>query len=71
MTNRTLGTLLLGLVSKTEKDWDVKLCHAEFAYNRSYSITTTRSPFEIVYGINPFVPLDLLPFTRGDLVHMD
>ncbi|KAJ9536696.1 hypothetical protein OSB04_un000081 [Centaurea solstitialis] len=70
VTNRTLGTLLRGLVSKTQKDWDVKLCHAEFAYNRSHSSTTSRSPFEVVYGVNPFLPIDLLPLHKDD-IHVD
>ncbi|XP_056695519.1 uncharacterized protein [Spinacia oleracea] len=61
VTNRTLGTLLRGLVSKTQKDWDVKLAHAEFAYNRSPTYATGHSPFEVVYGINPYLPLDLIP----------
>ncbi|XP_056691738.1 uncharacterized protein, partial [Spinacia oleracea] len=74
VTNRTLGTLLRGLVSKTQKDWDVKLAHAEFAYNRSPTYATGHSPFEVVYGINPYLPLDLIPlpkdelFEEGDLV---
>ena len=42
VTNRTLGTLLRGLVSKTQKDWDISLGHAEFAYNRAISTTTRR-----------------------------
>lgn len=33
VTNRTLQTLLQGLLSKTQKDWDVKLAHVEFANN--------------------------------------
>ncbi|XP_021726914.1 uncharacterized protein LOC110694068 [Chenopodium quinoa] len=31
VTNRTLGVLLRGLVSNTQKDWDIKLAHAEHA----------------------------------------
>ena len=71
VTNRTLGTLLRGLVSKTQKDWDVKLAHAEFAYNRSPTYATGHSPFEVVYGVNPFVPLDLIPLPKDELVHQD
>ena len=35
VTNRTLGTLLRGLVSKTQKQLDIKLTHAEFTSNHS------------------------------------
>ena len=57
VTNRTLATLLRGLVSKSLKDWDLKLSHAEFAYNRSPSYATKHSPFECVYGVNPLTLL--------------
>jgi len=49
------------LVSKSLKDWDLKLPHVEFAYNRSPAYATKHSPFECVYGINPLAPLDLIP----------
>ena len=59
VTNRTLGTILRTLVSKSLRDWDLKLSHAEFAYNRSPSATTGHTPFEVVYGLNPITPLEL------------
>ncbi|CAJ2651349.1 unnamed protein product [Trifolium pratense] len=71
VTNRTLGTLLRGLVSKTQKDWDLKLAHAEFAYNRSPTYATNHSPFEVVYGVNPYLPLDLIVMPKEELVHPD
>ncbi|XP_057522562.1 uncharacterized protein LOC130802564 [Amaranthus tricolor] len=72
VVNRVLGSLLRTLVSKSTKDWDVKLAHAEFAYNRTPSTTTKYSPFEVVYGSNPYVPIDLIALPQdkfvGDLV---
>lgn len=60
VVNRTLGALMRILVKKNHKAWDQVLPHAEFAYNRSESRTTGKSPFEVVYGANPHTPLDLV-----------
>jgi len=63
--------LLRGLVSKSLKDWDLKLPHAEFAYNRSPSYATKHSPFECVYGVNPLTPLDLIPIPSESRVSFE
>ena len=51
--DKTLVTLLRGMVIKSLRDWDVKLAHAEFAYNRAPSYATSHSPFEGCYSLNP------------------
>lgn len=61
VVNQSLGALLRSLVKKSIREWDLTLAHAEFAYNRSVSQTTGRSPFEVIYGKNPTSPLDLTP----------
>ena len=48
-TNRTLTSLLRSLGSKSLKDWDLKLSHDQFSYNRVLSYATKHSPFECVY----------------------
>jgi len=56
-----LGTLLRALVKKNIKEWDELLSHAEFAFNCALSKATGLSPFQVVYGQNPRIPLDLIP----------
>nr|GEZ38572.1 RNA-directed DNA polymerase [Tanacetum cinerariifolium] len=61
VTCRSLGNLVRNLIGGSPKQWDLTLAQAEFAYNRSTNRTTEMSPFMIVYGRNPFTPLDLTP----------
>ncbi|XP_048493920.1 uncharacterized protein LOC125494404 [Beta vulgaris subsp. vulgaris] len=63
--------VFMGLVSKSTKDWDVKLAYSEFAYNRSPTYATRCSLFEVVYGVNPRVPIDLIPFPSDEVYHVD
>ncbi|XP_057526371.1 uncharacterized protein LOC130805605 [Amaranthus tricolor] len=66
VTNRTLGTILRTLVSTNIREWDLKLCHAEFAYNRAPSRATKHTPFECVYGTNPLLPISLIDLPMCD-----
>jgi len=61
VTNRTLKASLKVIVSKSLRDWNIKLAHAEFTYNRAPAYATTHSPFEVCYGLKPLTPIDLLP----------
>ncbi|GJS84251.1 putative reverse transcriptase domain-containing protein [Tanacetum coccineum] len=61
VTNQSLGNLLRSLIGKNPRQWDVILPQAEFAYNRSLHRCAGHSLFFVVYGRNPFTPLDLAP----------
>jgi hypothetical protein len=71
VANQSLGTLLRVLIKKNPKSWEECIPHAEFTYNCAEHSVTKRSPFEIVYGINPPMALDLLPLPLHERVNMD
>ena len=54
VVNRTLSTLLTAIIKRNIKTWEECLPNIEFAYNRTIHYATKFSPFEIVYGFNPF-----------------
>ena len=41
--------------------WEDLLLHIEFAYNRVVNSPTSHTRFEVVYGFNPLIHLDLHP----------
>ena len=43
------------------KQWDLILPQIEFAYNRSMHRTVGKSPFEVIYGLEPIGPMELAP----------
>jgi hypothetical protein len=53
VVNKSLGNLLRSLVTGQGQQWDQIMAQAEFAFNNSVNKSTGKSPFEIVYGIQP------------------
>jgi hypothetical protein len=53
VVNRSLGDLLRSLVTEHHSSWDSILPQEEFAYNDSVNRSTGKSPFQIVYGMQP------------------
>lgn len=58
--NRTLTDMLSMYVSADHKDWDLTLPYVTFAYNSSRHDTAGFSPFYLLYGREPTLPLDTL-----------
>jgi hypothetical protein len=69
--NRTLSTMLRAVLKKNIKLWEEYLPHVEFAYNRSMHSTTKMCPFEIVYGLMPRAPIDLMPLPTSEKLNFD
>ena len=66
--NRTNKDALSKLVNEKMDNWDEFLPFVQFAYNTSVNATTKCTPFEMMYGRKPRLPLDLLlPEVKVDL----
>ncbi len=63
--NRTLEEMLRAYVSPYQDDWDQHLLAVEFAYNNSEQASTKHSPFYLMYGEHPHVPMSFLSPTGG------
>jgi hypothetical protein len=65
---RTANTMLRHFVSYNQSDWDEKLRVAVFAINHTRSASTRLTPFEVMMGRHPRLPLDvaLEPLRAGD-----
>jgi hypothetical protein len=63
--------MLKAVSKKNIKIWEDCLPHIEFAYNRSLHSTTKMRPFEIVYGLIPCAPIDLMPFPTCGKLNFD
>jgi hypothetical protein len=71
VVNRTLSTMLMAVLKKNIKMWEECLPHVEFGYNRSLHSTTKMCPFEIVYGLLPRAPIDLMPSSSYEKLNFD
>lgn len=56
--NRTLTEMLSKTVEKNGKDWDQKLPYVLFAYRSSPQSSTKESPFFLLYGRDPKLPIE-------------
>ena len=64
--NRMLGNYLRCFCNKQQKNWDILLSTAEYAYNSARTTGMNASPFEIDLGWTPLSPLDC--FTKRESV---
>ena len=62
-TNRSILTNLHSFVNTSQTDWDTYLAPCTYALNCSEIYATGYSPFLLVYGRHPLVPLDDTPGT--------
>ena len=65
--NRTLQAMLRCFVDDNQSNWDELLPYLSFAYNTSVHAVTNLTPYEILFGRPPKVPLDLVLGSRLSL----
>jgi hypothetical protein len=71
VVNMTLSALLRSMIRKNLHEWEECFPHVKFANNRVVHSTTQLSPFEVVYGFKPIMPLDLLPLPLHQRANME
>ena len=54
VTNRTLTIVLRGMASKSLRDSDIKLAHAEFSYNRAFPMLPLIPPLKCTMALTPY-----------------
>ena len=64
--NHTLAAMLSMYVSGDHKDWDETLEYVGFAYNTARQESTGYSPFYLLYGREPVLPIDLELYTDAN-----
>ncbi|KAH0716684.1 hypothetical protein KY285_012715 [Solanum tuberosum] len=70
-SKRTLRNMSRAILKGKLTSWEDYLPIVEFAYNRTFHSSTSKTPFEVVYGFNPLTPLDLLPLPTNDFTNLD
>src|SRR5207237_8214752 len=63
--------MLRAVLKKNIKIWEDCLPHIEFAYNRVVHSTTKMCPFQIVYGLIPHAPIDLIYVSSSKDINFD
>jgi hypothetical protein len=65
--NKVLGTLLTKLVSENRIDWDEHLSIMLFSYRTAYKVATRYTPYQLVYGLHPLMPIKyIVPIAGGN-----
>ncbi len=55
------------LVSENRIDWDEHLSTMLFSYSTTYKVATWYTPYQLVYGLHPLMPIEyIVPITGGD-----
>jgi hypothetical protein len=63
--------MLTKLVNEKQNDWDEHLGAMLFDYRTVYKVSIGHTPFQPMYGLNPFMPINyIVPIRDCYLVNM-
>jgi len=66
-TNKVFGTLLTKLVNENRTNWDEHFSIILFSYKIAYKITTRYTPYQLMYGLHPLMPIKyIVPVASGN-----
>jgi len=55
--NKVLGILLTKLINENKTNWDEHLSTMLFSYRSAYKVATWYTPYQLVYGLHPLMPI--------------
>jgi hypothetical protein len=59
-TIQTLKNMVRAYIDENQEDWDTHMHQFAFAYNSAVHASTQQTPFEMMFGRCPKIPIDLL-----------
>ncbi len=66
-TNNVFRTLLIQLVSENKIYWGEHLSIMLFSYRTTYKVATRYTPYQLVYGLHPLMPIEyIIPIAGGN-----
>ncbi|MCP4488961.1 MAG: DDE-type integrase/transposase/recombinase, partial [Gammaproteobacteria bacterium] len=70
-TVQTVKKILSCYLNDTSKDWDRFLCYVKFAINSSTNESTRESPYYLLYGRDPRLPIEAALTPRRQITYRD
>jgi hypothetical protein len=56
---KEMKLMLIPWLNEHQNDWDLYLDHVAFAINTAVNVTTGHTPWELMFGMKPRIPIDL------------
>jgi len=64
-SKKVLETLLTKLINENKTYWDEHLSTMLFSYRTTYKVATGYTPYQLVYGLHPLMPIEYIVLIVG------